>query len=154
MSKLKLGAIIFITFIVGVGIGSAASKSSTTGKVSSDNKEEIQQSTVQGGGNALPLAQATPESGGKVVVKSHNKRIEYGYPKIVGEVVNNTASSASFVQVTATFYDSKGEVVGTDFTYASDTASTPLAPQATAPFEITASQGLTFDNYKLDVTWR
>ena len=154
MSKLKLVAIIFITFVIGVGLGSLGSKSSTTGKVSS-SPEEIRQTTTQSGSEVSTQAspQQTSESQGKVEVKSHTKKVDYGYPKIVGEVVNNTQNPTTFVKVTATFYDNQGKVVGTSFTYAGDTASTALGPQATSPFEITDISQRNFDTYKLDVTW-
>lgn len=154
MSKLKLGAIIFVTFIFGVGVGSLGSKSSTTGKVSS-SPEEIKQTTTQSGSEVSIQAspQQTSESQGKVEVKSHTKKVDYGYPKIVGEVVNNTQNPTTFVKVTATFYDNQGKVIGTSFTYAGDTASTPLAPKTTAPFEITDISQKNFDTYKLDVNW-
>lgn len=155
MSKFKLGIIIFVTFIVGVGVGTLGSNSSTTGKIPSNNKEDIKQTTVQNNsGNSSTTPQPSPEIAGKVEVKSNSKKVQYGYPKIIGEVINNTTNSVTFVKVTATFYDSKGQVVGTNFTYAGDTGSTPLASQATAPFEVTGDSGLTFDTYKLDVTWQ
>lgn len=154
MSKLKLGVIIFITFIIGVGIGSLGSNYSSTGRVSSNNKEDIRQTTVQTENSSPPsVSQTSQETLGKVEVKSHTKKVEYGYPKIVGEVVNNSANPVTYVKITATFYDSEGQVVGTDYTYAGDTSSTPLTPKATTPFELTGESGLTFDTYKLDVTW-
>ncbi len=144
---LKWAGIIFIILIV-IGIISGANKSSTTG---------IQQSTTNSNTgnttNSGSNAQTTTVPAGKVEVKSHNKTIEYGYPKIVGEVINNTNQPVSFVKVTATYYDAQGKVVGTDFTYAGDTASTPLAPNLTAPFEVTHLGALNYNNYKLDVNW-
>lgn len=53
--------------------------------------------------------------------------------------------------MTATLYDKNETVVDTSFTYAGDTASTALQPQAKAPFKISVDS--TFDHYKLDVTW-
>ncbi len=43
--------------------------------------------------------------------------IRYGYLHIVGEVINNTDYWYDFVKVVATFYDSDGKVLGSDFTY-------------------------------------
>lgn len=91
---------------------------------------------------------------GKVEVKSDTLKTLYGYKKIVGEVMNNTAREANFVKITATYYDKDGKVTGTDSAYAGDTISTPLAVGATAPFDITSlDTSLVVDHYKLDVTW-
>lgn len=94
-------------------------------------------------------------SQGKVEVKSEQQKKVYGYEGIVGEVVNNTNRGVSYVKVTATFYDKDGKVTGTSFTYAGDTAGTPLLVSATAPFEIISMEkDLVIDHYKLDVNWQ
>jgi hypothetical protein len=41
-----------------------------------------------------------------------------GNRHIVGEVLNNTAGHLWLVRIPVTFYDSSGQVVGTDYTYA------------------------------------
>jgi len=90
---------------------------------------------------------------GKVEVKSDALKTQYGYKHIVGEVVNNTDRDASFIKVTATYYDKDGKVTGTDSTYAGD-FNTPLAPTLTAPFDVgSLDTSLVVDHYKLDVTW-
>ena len=81
--------------------------------------------------------------------------MDIGYTKIVGEVINNTDVSVESVKVTATFYDINEEVIGTGFTYAGDTSSTPLSPGLTTPFEVSSyPDKIVVDHYKLDVTWR
>lgn len=154
IGKLKLGIIIFVTFILGVLIGSGGSKSSTTG-VTSVEKEEIKQTTTQSEKEKTPENQLQPvEEEGKVEVKSHSKKMDSGYTKIVGEVINNTSSPVEFVKVTATFYDPESEVLGSGFTYAGDTSSTPLETAATTPFEVSSyPDEFNADSYKLDVTW-
>lgn len=146
-----LGLIAFMMIISAIG-----GKSSTTDKVNSTS-DKVKQSTVESSSTPssttpTPATEAAQQSG-KVEVKSHKKQINYGYPTIVGEVINNSQKSATYVQVTATYYDDKGGVVGTDFTYAGDTADTPLKPGSTAPFKITDINKSAFDSYKLDVTW-
>lgn len=90
----------------------------------------------------------------KVEVVSHKeKKSTYGASSIVGEVVNNGTASASFVKVTITFYDEKGDVVDTSFTFAGDTASVELKPGAKTPFEIHRMENIKFSSYKLDVSW-
>ena len=95
----------------------------------------------------------TKESG-KVEVKSETKRVDFGYTKVVGEVINNTKKSVSYVKVRATFYDDKGVVIGTGFTYAGDTTDTALGSGESTPFEVTSYPNK-FDaaSYKLQVTW-
>ena len=100
--------------------------------------------------NSSTENQNTPKA--KVEVASHSvKSTDYGFKYIVGEVINKGDNDASFVKVTATLYDKNETVVDTSFTYAGDTASTALQPQAKAPFKISVDS--TFDHYKLDVTW-
>jgi uncharacterized protein (TIGR02588 family) len=53
---------------------------------------------------------------------------------IVGEVQNNGAQTAKFVQVSATLYDSNNKVIGTDFSF---TNPSDIDPGQKAPFEIT-----------------
>jgi hypothetical protein len=142
MKKILKWAGIAILVLIVIGGLSGSGKSSTTG---------IQQSTVNTSGEN---SQVPTTSKGKVEVKSHSRTIEYGYPKVVGEVVNNTSKTASFVKVTATYYDAQGKVVGTDFTYAGDTASTPLEQNLTAPFQVTHLGALDYATYKLDVSWQ
>ena len=56
---------------------------------------------------------------------------------IEGEVQNNSSSTAAFVQVIGTFYDSVGNVVGTDF---SVTNPSTLIAGERAPFHIILSE--------------
>lgn len=142
MSKLKLILLIVVVFLFGVFVGTSGSSSSTT-RTSSTTEVETQQ-------EQKPTSQQ-----GKVDVKSQVKRFDGGYTKVVGEVVNNTNAPVTYVKVTATFYNLNKEVIATNFTYAGDTADTPLQPGSTAPFEVTSyPDTINADSYKLDVTWR
>ena len=87
------------------------------------------------------------------MVNSKQKDTTYGTTSIVGEVINNGNDSATYVKVLATFYNASNEVVDTSFTYAGDTASTPLQKGKTAPFEIILLNKTKFDHYKIDVSW-
>jgi hypothetical protein len=53
---------------------------------------------------------------------------------IVGEVQNNGAETAKFVEVSATLYDSNNKVVGTESTFPKPS---DIDPGQKAPFEIT-----------------
>ena len=57
---------------------------------------------------------------------------------IVGEVINESYQSVSYVRITATFYDSNNSVIGTDFTF---TSPSTLQPGQRAPFDLTISEG-------------
>ncbi|HZD35624.1 MAG TPA: FxLYD domain-containing protein [Nitrososphaeraceae archaeon] len=52
---------------------------------------------------------------------------------IVGEVENNGTATADFVQVTVSFYDSNGQIVGREFTYADPST---VEPGMRSPFEV------------------
>lgn len=73
----------------------------------------------------------------------------------MGEVENNTPSTAAFVQITGTFYDINNAVVGTEFTY---TNPSDISSGATAPFDLTlmsASVPISLiDHYKLVASYQ
>lgn len=58
-----------------------------------------------------------PLAAGIPVLSSSWYDDEIGYTHLVGEVLNNTGSNREFVRVTATYYNSVGSVVATDYTY-------------------------------------
>jgi hypothetical protein len=76
-----------------------------------------------------------------------------GTVHIVGEVINQSPVTATYVQITATFYDANNRVVGTDFTF---TQPHDLAPGQRAPFDLlVTSGGIPMNqvrNYSLSVT--
>ena len=74
------------------------------------------------------------------------------YFHVVGEVQNNAATPMEFVEITATFYDAAGKVVGTGSGY---TDMDILRPAERSPFEILLTdteQSKKTDNYKLSVS--
>lgn len=152
MSKLKIVLLVTGALIVGIIIGASGGNSSTTGKVTSNSKEVVQQSTVKSESSSSPQVDATS---GKVEVKSQTKRIDaIGYTDVVGEVVNKTQNDVRSVEVIATFYNTEGKVIATNQTYAhSVTDTTPLLAGATAPFEVSSSNKVDAASFKLDVTW-
>lgn len=131
---MKKFLIVILLLLVAISFSGCASVDNNYSSTSSDNVEDVDISKA------------------KVEVASHSiQTSSYGSKHIVGEVINNGDADASFVKVTATFYDKNETVVDTDFTYAGDTSSTALQPQMKAPFKIYADSN--FDHYKLDVTW-
>lgn len=142
--------LVIVLFFVGI-VGSV-SKSSTGMYTVNSNTQQPKSSTTSSNVTGTQPEPAT--KAGKVEVKSQTKKSDT-YNTVVGEVVNNTEESVSYVDVTVTYYDEKGVVVATGFTYAGNTADTPLAPGATAPFEVTSfpDDTIKVSTYKLDVTW-
>jgi hypothetical protein len=68
-------------------------------------------------------------------ILSHNSFTDsIGSLHVVGEVQNNSPSTASYVEVTGTFYDNNNQVVGTQFTY---TNPSDIAGGDKAPFDLT-----------------
>ena len=77
---------------------------------------------------------------------------EIGDFHVIGEVQNNAAKALEFVEITATFYDSTGKVVGTESGF---TEIDILRPTETSPFDILVTdnqQSQKIDNYKLSVS--
>lgn len=70
-----------------------------------------------------------------VIVIDNNAYVNsLGMLEVVGEVENTGSNTAIFVQIIGTFYDSEGEVIEVDTTYAElDT----LRPGRTSPFKMT-----------------
>ena len=71
-----------------------------------------------------------------LVILSHSDKIDnLGYHKIIGEVKNNGVRASSYVKVVSTYYNAKGEVIGTEFTF---TDPSEIAAGDSAPFEISS----------------
>ena len=61
---------------------------------------------------------------------------------LVGEIKNKSDEEVTFVKITGTFYDDKGIVIGTDFTY---TDPSDLKPGRTAPYTLSLGFGDSID---------
>lgn len=84
-----------------------------------------------------------------LVILSHTPSVDgSGYHKIVGEVKNNGANQATYVQVICTYYDSAGIVIGKSFTF---TDPYTISVGDTAPFELSSYREFTPANYELQV---
>lgn len=82
-------------------------------------------------------------------IKSHSASISREYYEIVGEVKNTSTMPAEFVKVVATFYNSIGSVIGTDFTY---TDIDVVQAGGTAPFKLSSyPRKISPASYKLQV---
>jgi hypothetical protein len=90
----------------------------------------------------------------QVSILSHSGWLDsLGYYHVSGEVENVGDAPASFVKVTATFYDSAGIVVATSFTY---TTLSVLLPGRKSPFEVLlvdTTQAAKVHHYSLSVTF-
>jgi hypothetical protein len=90
------------------------------------NGSEMEQSNP-----SLPL-ESNPSG---LQILSHNSFTDsIGTMHVVGEVQNNSPTTATYVEVTGTFYDSNNRVVGTQFTY---TNPSDIAGGDKAPFDLT-----------------
>ena len=58
---------------------------------------------------------------------------EYGYFKVVGEVINTSKDTFQFVELEAIYFDNAKNIVGTDFTYAC--SNDYILPSRVKPFE-------------------
>ena len=69
-------------------------------------------------------------------VSSQTSRTDnYGYFEIVGEVRNSGGTTAEYVKIVATYYNSEGTVIGTDYTYSS---LDQIATGQTSPFTLSS----------------
>jgi len=88
-----------------------------------------------------------------VLLSQKLKKASLGFRNLVGQVKNIGNDTAQFVQITVTTYDKDGNVLGTDFGYAS---ATTLKPNQKSTFELIADnenfKGM--DNYEISLQWR
>lgn len=87
------------------------------------------------------------------VLSSRTYIDDYGFYHLVGEIQNNLGVPITYAKIVATFYDSQGQVVATDFTYSMIDI---LRPGEKSPFEIAlldASQIQKISSYKLSGSW-
>lgn len=135
--KILIGSLLMLGVVVLAGC-------STSNNISTTESPKVSQ-------NEEPKKEAEKA---KIEIVSHKeKKSQYGASSIIGEVINNGTAPASFISITATFYDANGQVVDTASAYAANTADVALQPGSKTPFEIMRLQDIKFDNYKLDVTW-
>lgn len=85
-----------------------------------------------------------------LAILSHSDKIDnLGYHEIVGEVKNKGVSASSYVKVVCTYYNVKGEVIGTDFTF---TDPSDIDAGDRAPFELSSyPRKLRPSSYELQV---
>ena len=69
---------------------------------------------------------------------------------LVGEVLNRTAETLRFVEISATFYDASGQVVGGGSTF---TELNSVEPGSAAPFKLTTLNPPAFERYDLQVDY-
>lgn len=87
-----------------------------------------------------------------VKILSHSSYYNSGYFYVVGEVQNLGNNNIEFVKIVATFYNSAGEIIGTDFTY---TELDILTPNQKSPFEVNSwPNEINVDHYELSVQYR
>jgi len=72
---------------------------------------------------------------GLEILSYSDKIDDRGYHKIIGEVKNKGVRTSSYVKVVSTYYNAKGEVIGTDFTF---TDPSDIAAGVSAPFELSS----------------
>jgi hypothetical protein len=105
----------------------------------------------------LPVSAQTSlsdQTNNDIVLLSQRYNNEEFSDKIVGEVLNNGTSTADFVKITASFYDTNGLLVGTEMSYADPYT---IEPGSKSPFEIiVSSDSIKEDgeNYEFTLQWR
>lgn len=88
-----------------------------------------------------------------VLLSQRYNNEEFG-DRIVGEVLNNGTTRAEFVELTASFYDQNGALVGIESTYADPST---IEPGNKSPFEIFISSDAIeneAENYDFIIQWR
>lgn len=99
----------------------------------------------------LLIAFAGQAHGNLEVVSSHSYVGGSGWLHVVGEVENKTEQIFKSIKVVATFYDSSGNVIGTDFGYTDIDAA---LPGEKVPFTLATDEISSYEKYKLQVQGR
>ncbi|MBU0686771.1 MAG: toxin-antitoxin system YwqK family antitoxin [Candidatus Margulisbacteria bacterium] len=80
-------------------------------------------------------------------ILSHRATSAAGIPVIVGEAQNNTGRYATAIEISVTYYDENGDVLGTDSDFFAH-----LDTKDKAPFQIVNLNEIKYDHYKLRAT--
>ena len=99
----------------------------------------------------LLIAFAGQAHGNLEVVNSHSYIGGSDWLHIVGEVENRADHIFKSIKVVATFYDSSGKVIGTDFGYTDIDAA---LPGEKVPFTLATDEIRNYEKYKLQVQGR
>jgi len=103
-----------------------------------------------------PMATSTPTptpagTGNVTVLSVSDYYDELDYFNVVGEVENTLGTNVEYVKIVATFYDSSGTVIGTDYTY---TDIDILKPNQKSPFTLSSyPDTIIVASYDIDVQY-
>jgi hypothetical protein len=109
------------------------------------------------GGCVVPLENPSPSlnspSSSSLMILSPSSFVSStGVTHVVGAVQNQTKRRVGGVELTATFYDASGQIVGTDTTYIQPKGDQQiLGPGEIASFDFVCSQEISWDHYSLKV---
>jgi hypothetical protein len=151
--KIKIIAVVIIYLMTGISL--AGNSLEVTAQLQDKKPSFLNSTTISNTsttGNSIPFLNKSHS----VTILSHNSYTDsVGYFHVVGEVENNTPSTAQFVQITGTFYDINNAVVGTQFTY---TNPSDISSGATAPFDLILMSASVptslIDHYKLVASYQ
>jgi hypothetical protein len=89
----------------------------------------------------------------KVELLSHQLKFDQNSSKFTGEVQNKINQNVEYVTIFATFYDDKGDMIGSKTTYSNPNH---IKSNMTAPFEIILENDLAshITSYDVTITWR
>ncbi|MFZ5391988.1 MAG: DUF4352 domain-containing protein [Patescibacteria group bacterium] len=88
-----------------------------------------------------------------IVLKSEKSYSNFSGEQITGVVQNNTDDPVRYVKITATFFNSAGEKLGENYTYAEDAEKDFLLTGEQANFRIWTIRDPNVKTYTLEVTW-
>ena len=97
------------------------------------------------------LLAAKKANSGMVKILNNHVQTDSGFSSVIGEVSNQGQTDASWVMVTANFFDQAGTTIDTKYGFATDFGQI-IKPGATAKFE-TQATSKQFNTYNLSVSW-
>jgi hypothetical protein len=89
----------------------------------------------------------------KIILTKINYKSDRFSDDIVGQVMNVGNGTAEYVQVIFTYYDKRGEILGSGFTYANQNT---LKPGQKSPFNMIVDEetGDDMEAYEVSLSWR
>lgn len=114
---------------------------------------KFQQKVQELGERRLDSTESESDNSGvaEIVLLSQKLKKSSSYHNLVGQVKNIGNDTAQYVRIDATIYDKNGDVIGTDFGFAT---SKTLKPNQKSSFDLLSDDFKGMDHYEISLQWR
>jgi hypothetical protein len=110
-------------------------------------------STSSSNSTSNSTSSENPNAADIVLLSQKLKKSSFGYRDLVGQVKNIGSDSAAYVEILLTVYDKRGDVIGTENTYADVDLLKP-GQKSTFKFFASSDDFKGMDHYELSIEWQ